>query len=157
MIQIKSGTCGTSQGYKTRADGELSLPISEEARLVARGAAEYVMRPIKGNLTGVATTAGGGSDNTPSGNEGEDGCPAEGAEESFTDLIDTLDIVDGHFTKESLMKMGRKEMEDLAEGLEVDVSKCRNKGEIADLLAAVELQVEEDGGIPPDLTTEEPM
>ncbi|MCI8493978.1 hypothetical protein AALA99_01895 [Anaerotruncus colihominis] len=115
------------------------------------------MRPIKGSPTGVATTAGGGSDNAPSGNEGEDRCPAEGAEESFTDLIDTLDIVDGHFTKESLMKMGRKEMEDLAEGLEVDVSKCRNKGEIADLLAAVELQVEEDGGTPPDLTTEEPM
>lgn len=67
MIQIKSGTCGTSQGYKTRADGELSLPISEEARLVARGAAEYVMRPVKGSPTGVATTAGGGSDNTPSG------------------------------------------------------------------------------------------
>ena len=45
----------------------------------------------------------------------------------------------------------------LFRSLEVDVSKCRNKGEIADLLAAVELQVEEDGGTPPDLTTEEPM
>lgn len=29
MIRIKCGTCGTSKGYKTQADGAFSLPISE--------------------------------------------------------------------------------------------------------------------------------
>ena len=36
MIRIKSGTCGTSQGYMTSADGELVLPAAEEKRLVSR-------------------------------------------------------------------------------------------------------------------------
>lgn len=48
MIRIKCGTCGTSKGYKTQADGAFSLPISEEARLVSRGVADYVTTPIIG-------------------------------------------------------------------------------------------------------------
>lgn len=163
MIQIKSGTCGTSQGYKTRADGELSLPISEEARLVARGVAKYVTRPIIGAASGVATpnraylNAGQGED------ADEDNLLADGVETGFADLTDCLDIVDGHFTKESLMKMGRKEMEALASDFSVDVSKCRNKTEIANLLfeveiEAIEIQPEDGNGSDvPDLTTEEPM
>lgn len=46
MIKIKCGTCGTSQGYVTAADGELRLSADEEKRLVSRGVAEYVTKPI---------------------------------------------------------------------------------------------------------------
>ena len=69
MIQIICGTCGTSQGYKTKNDGTLTLPAAEERRLVARGVAEYVTKPIIGPDTGVATPAegkdGGGAGVTP--------------------------------------------------------------------------------------------
>ena len=47
MIQITCGTCGTSQGYKTKNDGALTLPAAEERRLVARGVAEYVSAPVR--------------------------------------------------------------------------------------------------------------
>ncbi|MCI8857413.1 MAG: hypothetical protein HFH26_12840 [Clostridiaceae bacterium] len=59
MIRIKCGTCGTSQGYKTAADGKLTLPRTEEARLVARGVAEYVTRPILNAVPDAGTSAGG--------------------------------------------------------------------------------------------------
>ena len=49
MIRITCGTCGTSRGYKTQADGALTLPAAEEQRLVRRGVAEYATRPIIGN------------------------------------------------------------------------------------------------------------
>ena len=69
MIQIICGTCGTSQGYKTKNDGTLTMPAAEERRLVARGVAEYVTKPIIGPDTGVATPAegkdGGGAGATP--------------------------------------------------------------------------------------------
>lgn len=135
MIQIICGTCGTSQGYKTAANGELSLPAAEERRLVARGVAEYVTRPVMGpaavNVPYEETAA---------------------LSEDEADASDTLDIVDGHFTMESLMRLTRAEMEQLAADLTVDVSKCRNKGEIAEALAAVEVRTDADTGDgPPDL------
>ena len=46
MIYITCGTCGTSQGYKNKNDGAITLPAAEERRLVARGVAEYVTRPV---------------------------------------------------------------------------------------------------------------
>ena len=132
MIQIICGTCGTSQGYKTAASGELSLPAAEEQRLVARGVAEYVTRPVMGPAAPNEDTAV--------------------LSEDEADTSDTLDIVDGHFTTESLMRLTRAEMEQLAADLTVDVSKCRNKGEIAALLTEVEVQAGDDDDIPPDLT-----
>ena len=142
MIQIICGTCGTSQGYKTAASGELSLPAAEEQRLVARGVAEYVTRPVMGPA----------AVNVP---YEETAAPNEDTavlSEDEADTSDTLDIVDGHFTTESLMRMTRAEMEQLAADLTVDVSKCRNKGEIAALLTEVEVQAGDDDDIPPDLT-----
>ena len=72
---------------------------------------------------------------------------------------ETLDIVDGHFTKESLMGMTRTNLEKLAEDLGVNVSKCKNKTEIATLLAAVEVgePPEADTEAPPDLGAEAPV
>lgn len=48
MIKINCGTCGTSQGYKTAADGAFSLPATEENRLISRGVAEYATTPVIG-------------------------------------------------------------------------------------------------------------
>ena len=59
MIRIKCGTCGTSQGYKTAADGKLTLSREEEARLVARGVADYVTRPVLNAVPDAGTPAGG--------------------------------------------------------------------------------------------------
>lgn len=167
MIQIKCGTCGTSQGYKTPKDGAISLPISEEARLVSRGVADYVTRPIIGAAPGVATPAGGeeadgAGENLPNTVEApvgtDDGGDAPDVYEGVAEVNDTLNIVDGHFTKESLMKMERKDMEALAADLGVDVKKCRNKGEIAGLLAAIEVHHEDDAGeAPPNLSPEDPV
>ena len=173
MIQIKCGTCGTSKGYKTQADGAFTLPAAEERRLVARGVADYVTKPIIGPDTGVATLVKGGDDGNQgdtlterdpasegletgeSGGEGE--APAE-LQEGEGEAPDTLDIVDGHFTTESLMELSRADMEKLAADMGVDVKKCRNKSEIAALLAAVEVHTDGDGGeAPPELGAEAPV
>lgn len=55
-------------------------------------------------------------------------------------IPDALDIVDGHFTVDSLMTLTRESMEDLARDLGLDSAKCKNKSELAQLLAAVELE-----------------
>ena len=150
MIYIICGTCGTSQGYKSKNDGAIALPAAEERRLVARGVAEYVTKPVISSDTGVATPA-----------EGEDGGGAgeETGElqEGEAEAPDTLDIVNGHFTIESLMELSRAEMEKLAADLGVDVKKCRNKSDIAALLVTVEVHADGDGEAPPELDAEGPV
>ena len=59
MIRIICGTCGTSKGYMTEADGELTLPAAEEKRLVARGVAKYVTKPVIGPDTAVCNACRG--------------------------------------------------------------------------------------------------
>lgn len=174
MIHITCGTCGTSQGYKTKADGALSLPAAEEQRLVRRGVAAYVTKPIIGPNSGVATPGEGGDDGDrgdnppeldpastgPETGESEDGGEDEDTatlQEGEVEASDTLDIVDGHFTRESLLRMQRPDMEKLAADFGIDARKCRNKGEIADLLVAVEVQAEDDGEAPPELGAEAPL
>ena len=172
MIYITCGTCGTSQGYKTKNDGAFSLPAAEERRLVSRGVAEYVTKPIIGTNTGVATpgegNGGGGAGETPPEGDpvstGQETGESSGAGEETGELQegeaeapDTLDIVDGHFTTESLMELSRADMEKLAADMGVDVKKCRNKSEIAALLAAVEVQADGDGEAPPELGAEAPV
>ncbi len=172
MIYITCGTCGTSQGYKNKNDGAITLPAAEERRLVARGVAEYVTKPIINTNTGVATPAegedGGGAGETPPETDpastGQESGESGGADEETGELQkgeaeapDTLDIVDGHFTTESLMELSRADMEKLAADMGVDVKKCRNKSEIAALLAAVEVQADGDGEAPPELGAEAPV
>lgn len=174
MIYITCGTCGTSKGYKTQADGAISLPPSEEARLVARSVASYVTKPIIGTESGVVTSGedGDGSDRgdtpperAPASTGLETGESETGGEDEDTaklqdgevEASDALDIVDGHFTKESLLQMQRPEMEKLAAEFGIDTRKCRNKGEIADLLVAVEVEPGDDGEAPPELGAEAPL
>lgn len=172
MIYITCGTCGTSKGYKNKNDGAITLPAAEERRLVARGVAEYVTKPIIGTNTGVATpgegNGGGGAGETPPKGDpastGQETGESSGAGEETGELHegeaeapDTLDIVDGHFTTESLMELSRADMEKLAADMGVDVKKGRNKSEIAALLAAVEVQADGDGEAPPELGAEAPV
>lgn len=172
MIYITCGTCGTSQGYKNKNDGAITLPAAEERRLVARGVAEYVTKPVIGPDTSVATPAegedGGGSGVTPpegapasmgqetggSGGENED---TGELQEGESEAPDALDIVDGHFTIESLMELSRAEMEKLAADLGVEVKRTMNKSEIAALLCAVEVQPGGSGEVLPELGAERPV
>lgn len=172
MIYITCGTCGTSQGYKNKNDGAITLPAAEERRLVARGVAEYVTKPVIGPDTGVATPAegedGGGVGETPPEGDpastGQETGENDGTDEDTGELqdgeaeaSDTLDIVDGHFTTESLMELSRAEMEKLAADLGVEVKRNMNKSEIAALLCAVEVQPGGNGEAPPELGAEEPV
>ena len=172
MIYITCGTCGTSQGYKNKNDGAITLPAAEERRLVARGVAEYVTKPVIGPDTGVATPAegedGGGAGETPPEGDpastGQETGENDGTDEDTGELqdgeaeaSDTLDIVDGHFTTESLMELSRAEMEKLAADLGVEVKRNMNKSEIAALLCAVEVQPGGNGEAPPELGAEEPV
>lgn len=52
----------------------------------------------------------------------------------------------GHFTRESLQKLTKAELADLAEDMKVDLSKCRTKPEMVDALAAVSADDTLDGG-----------
>lgn len=52
----------------------------------------------------------------------------------------------GHFTRESLQKLTKAELADLAEDMKVDLSKCRTKPEMVDALAAVSADDALDGG-----------
>lgn len=167
MIRIICGTCGTSKGYKTAADGELTLSAAEEKRLVARGVAEYVTRPVMSSASDddspVDGRDGGGAGINPPG----EGPPVEGLENGGSDTpagdlpgsAETVAIVNGHFDRESLLQLTRPQMEKLAEDLGVDVSRCKNKGDIADLLVEVEVEATaEDGGeAPPELGAEAPV
>lgn len=159
MVVIKCGTCGTSKGYKTKADGPISLPAAEEARLVARGVAEYVTKPVIGSETADATSqndlAGGG----PGENLSPDGTPGNEPEGTNPDDDgDPPEIVDGHFTVESLMEtMTRKQLEAMAKNMDLDVSKCKNKEDVATLIAAVEVEGEDDDETPPQITPEDPV
>lgn len=165
MIRIICGTCGTSDGYKTAADGELSLPAAEEKRLVRRGVAEYVTRPViaSGPDSPVEGEVSGGAGIDPSDEEQ----PMEGLENDGGDIptgdlpgsAATVDIIDGHFDRESLIQLTRPQMEKLAGDLGVDVRKCKNKGDIADLLVEVEVgaPAETGGEVPPELGAEAPV
>ena len=162
MIYITCGTCGTSQGYKSKNDGAIALPAAEERRLVARGVAEYVTKPVIGPDTGVATPAegedgGGAGETPPEGDPASTGQETAELQEGEAEAPDTLDIVNGHFTIESLMELSRADMEKLAADLGVNVSKCRNKSEIAALLAAVEVHADGDREALPELDAEGPV
>jgi len=160
MIRIICGTCGTSKGYKTVADGDLTLPAAEEKRLVDRGVAEYVTRPVIGNGADspVEGGDGGGAGIDPSGEDtGLTGLENGGSDIPGGVLSDTVDIVDGHFVRESLLQLRRPALDKLAENCGLDTSKCKNKGDVIDLLVTVEVQAESDGEAPPELGAEAPV
>lgn len=143
MIQIKCGTCGTSKGYKTSADGAISLPASEEARLVSRGVAAYATKPIVDEPPAAppAPPSDGGEPPVPpldtSGGEPPVEPPVSGGE----DDPDAAEVA-------RLERMQRTDLEQMAADLGLDFSGVRNKHELAVLIVAAG---EPDGGEPPVL------
>lgn len=161
-IEITNGVYGARDSKTNRVTpvpigGTVDVTDEEASRLVRLKVAKIIDEetPADGVATPPAPPSGGGAGvNAADGNGG-----AEGQENGNED-DEVLDIVDGHFTVESLMKMERKDMEALASDLEIDanaVKKCKNKTELANLIAEVEVAVEDDGDEEPPVDTgEEP-
>ena len=160
-VKIINGVYGarynkTSRVTPVSIGGTVEVSDEEAARLVGFKVAAYVDEEFPAN--GVATSpvtipVGGAGKNAPDGAEGqENGCEDDEA----------LDIVDGHFTVESLMTLERKDMDALAADLGIEaaaIKKCKNKTELAELIATVEIDEENTGNgeQPPTLGTEGPV
>ena len=133
--------------------------IIDESGAPEHPAAGGQKAPVSAPAPEAGTTPPDGRDVPDGGDSGQD-APVQSVPESIS-IPDTLGIVDGHFVRDDLLAMERKDMEALAADLGVDVSKCRNKGAIADLLAAVELDLAdtagEDDEAPPDIGVEGPV
>ncbi len=152
MIRIKCGTCGTSQGYKTAADGKLTLPREEEARLVARGVADYVTRPILNAASDVGAPAGAAAESGPGATMPDNGIAAEGATADGSANIPAYDI-----------DMKADHLRSLLKQFEIPLRAGMSKQEMVAALDAVfkpEQPAGEDldgGEAPPELGAEEPV
>lgn len=145
MIQMICGACRVENTLRRAVDGPFSLSPDAELRLVNAGVAQYITQP----LTAVATP-----ENDDNSVDNVDTYTETAAAD------DVMEIVDGHFTIESLMQLTRANMDELAAKLGVDISKCRNKSEIAELLAAVNVdsnETDEEAENPPDLGAAPPV
>lgn len=152
MIQMICGYTGVGTKLVGPKDGPFELSPEGEKRLVELGVAEYATKA----LASQPEPAGESAPEVPGVNTSETKEPAEAPLASSTEPDepapeDCIDIVDGHMTVESLMKLTRADMEALAEDLGLDVKKCRNKGEIAALIAQVEIDPDQQHGEGPDL------
>ena len=143
MIQMICGYTGVGTKLMGPKDGPFELSPEAEKRLVDRGVAEYVGKalasPTANECENVPAPTG---ENTSQASE-----PAEGALVPHAGVVldDCIEIDEnGHMTEESLMRMTRANMEALASDLGLDVSKCRNKAEIAALLTQVEMAAGEE-------------
>lgn len=156
-VKITSGIYGYRKPGAKRPDPKcagdvVELPDEEAMRLEQLKVGVILGTAEEHHAETVATPSEGENDGAPGVDKVEDETDADG-----TVIPDTLNIVDGHFTEDSLMTMTRADMEHLAEDLGVDVSKCKNKGEIAKLLTAVELELDGDEEDGPDLGAAPPV
>ncbi len=154
-IVIKTGTYGLRIGsgrVRPVSRGERAKVSDDEAaRLVALDVAAYTDAPAEAGNTPPAPPAGGG------GTGGR--APGRGPAEAGTGAAEgTPGVTEGDpdaAEVKRLERMATSDLEQMAKDMDVDISKCRNKGEIANLLASVEVQ---DGGdAPPDLSAEGPV
>lgn len=156
-VKITSGIYGYRKPGSKRPDPKhagdvIDLPDEEAMRLEQLKVGVILSATEEHHAESVATPSVSQSDGTLGVDKDEDETAADGAV-----IPDELDIVDGHFTEDSLMTMTRANMEKLAADLGIDVSKCKNKSEIASLLAEVELDADEESETPPDLGAEAPV
>ena len=166
-IEIINGVYGARDSKTNRVTpipigGTVDVADEEASRLVEMKVARVVGEesPVDGVATPPAPPSGDGAgENPPNDSNG-----AEGQENDHKDN-DVLDIVDGHFVVEKLMILERKDMEALAADLEISadaIKKCKNKSELAALIAEVEVEPGEEDGVdtgetPPDLGAENPV
>ncbi len=144
-----------------RAGEVVDVADEEAARLIGLSVAIYTGASVRDPISAPVATPSEGANG---GDPGED-LPEGGNGAACQDFVTlpenaaTIDIVDGHFTVESLMALSRPNMEQLAMDLGLDVSKCKNKAELAALLTAVEVEPgdPEDGDTPPELGATSPV
>lgn len=138
MIHITCGTCGTSDGYKTAADGTLSLPAAEEKRLVSRGVAAYVMRPVmEAAPPDRPPSSSPDPEQMPQDTAGEE-TPSEAATAPAGEPSDSMSVA-------ALERMTKADLEQMAQDMGVDISGAKNNRERAELIAAAEAQEAGDG------------
>lgn len=155
MIQLISGACRVGNKLMRAADKPFSITKEKEEYLVAQGVAKYVTeeKPAEGVATppvppdGVAAGV----------NSGNDEGGADDAQGGGEETEDGLSIVYGHYVKEELMKLTRPELNAMAESLGVDGASCDNKGQVADLICAIEVAGNDEGGQMPNLNPEDPV
>ena len=159
MIKMICGVCRVDGTLKRAADGPFSLPQEQEVYLVNAGVAEFVpqWRPERVATPAEGEDGGGSGETPPEGDPASTGQETTELQEGEAEAPDTLDIVNGHFTIESLMELSRAEMEKLAADLGVEVKRTMNKSEIAALLCAVEVQPGGSGEALPELGAEGPV
>ena len=144
QVKIINGVYGyRPEGAKfiTPAKAGECVTVSDEeaARLVTLRVAAYTDKPTaETSIPPVATPHsgedGGGAGETP---------PECGSGEEWEDGGDTLDIVDGHFTAESLSRTTIADLAKLATDIGADVSKCKKKADYVDVLTAIEVQADD--------------
>lgn len=156
MIRLISGVCRVGNKLMRPADKPFSTTKEEEEYLVKQGVAKYVTEETpaeKVATTHVAPDGAAAGVNTDDGKNG-----AEGTQDGKEEDEDALTIVDGHYVKEELMKLTRPELNAMAENLGLDGASCDNKGQVADLICAIEVAGDdEDGQKMPALNTEDPV
>ena len=162
MIKMICGVCRVDGTLKRAADGPFSLPQEQEVYLVNAGVAEFVpqWRPERVATPAEGEDGGGSGETPPEGDPASTGRETAELQEGEAEAPDTLDIVNGHFTIESLMELSRADMEKLAADLGVEVKRTMNKSEIAALLCAVtefEVQPGGNGEALPELGAEGPV
>lgn len=159
MIKMICGVCRVDGTLKRAADGPFSLPQEQEVYLVNAGVAEFVpqWRPERVATPAEGEDGGGSGETPPEGDPASTGQETAELQEGEAEAPDTLDIVNGHFTIESLMELSRADMEKLAADLGVEVKRTMNKSEIAALLCAVEVQPGGSGEALPELGAEGPV
>lgn len=152
-VIIKNGT----YGHRPTSDGRVipisigetcSVPDEEAERLVSLGVADVIDDSA---VVDVATTGNAANDadagkHTTDDDNGTDGRTDDDNDhqEDGVEIPDCLTIVDKHITKASAMRMKREDLDRLATDLGIDISGCEKKEDVADLIVAVELEIEED-------------
>jgi len=156
MIKIISGTCQTALGLKRPGDKPFSLTPEAEKRLVDRKVAVYVFENFP--MEPVATPPIPPMNQEAGVISAETENPAEGQKTDGESGVVILDIAGGHYTKDSLLRMTRGEMEKMADALGIDIKGCKNKSDIADRIADVEVAADEQAAEdPPILAVEDPV
>ena len=114
--------------------GEAQEPVQEDQE--GQGTAEGAQEAQEGQGT---------AEDTQEAQEGQG--PAEGTREDQGAAEDTLDVVDGHLTRESLETMTKANLEKLAKDMGVEIPRGATKALIIERLAAVTVEAPApDGG-----------
>lgn len=136
---------------KTVRAGQCCEVSDEEAsRLVKLGVAEYTAEEPVATPPAEPEDDGTGT-NTPPADDGSVGLVMFSVEE-LPEAAKSLDIVDGHFTEESLNKLTNADLKALAIDLGLDPKKCGNKASLVALILPVNIvddEGEDDGTAPP--------